>query len=183
MSAAADGMSASGWIWLVSDQTGRLGIVPTYGAGTLLIRARRQQLPPIRGELPEIHAGSLAPNPSIFSHQTSRNQTRSISNGFSTSGTIHRPPPPLSPTEQRRSFLTKGTTSTASTSALNHDHDNKRGVVLNPLLCISVFEHAWLGSGYGVWGKKEYLRRFWSVVDWEQVSKNYQHWIQVDKNG
>ncbi|KAK0550070.1 hypothetical protein OC846_003827 [Tilletia horrida] len=36
-SAAAMGMSSSGWLWLVRDQHGKLGIVPTYGAGTLLI--------------------------------------------------------------------------------------------------------------------------------------------------
>jgi Fe-Mn family superoxide dismutase len=61
-------------------------------------------------------------------------------------------------------------------------HDDQRGVVLNPLLCISVQEHVWLGSGYGVWGKKEYLRRFWSAVDWERVSQSYDHWKTASVN-
>jgi superoxide dismutase len=47
---------------------------------------------------------------------------------------------------------------------------------LSPLLCLSVHEHAWMGAGLGVWGKEEYLRRFWSVVDWRKVSEVYRLW-------
>ncbi|KAG6901884.1 hypothetical protein C0995_007009 [Termitomyces sp. Mi166 len=39
-SAAAMGMFSSGWLWLVTDQNGRLGIIPTFGPSTLLIRSR-----------------------------------------------------------------------------------------------------------------------------------------------
>lgn len=42
-SAAALGMVSSGWLWLVRDQTGRLGIVPTFGAGTVLVQDRMQR--------------------------------------------------------------------------------------------------------------------------------------------
>jgi Fe-Mn family superoxide dismutase len=41
---------------------------------------------------------------------------------------------------------------------------------LYPLFCVSVHEHAWLSAGYGIWGKEEYLKRFWTVLDWEKVS-------------
>ena len=47
------------------------------------------------------------------------------------------------------------------------------GKTLYPLLCLSVHEHAWMSAGLGVWGKEEYLRRFWSVVDWEKVSASF----------
>jgi len=185
MSAAADGMSASGWIWLVSDQQGHLGIIPTYGSGTLLIRARQQRRPPIRGELPEPPQPTTAastmhpshPRSSTFHSQGPETTT------LPTSGAIHRPPPPLAPREQQsRSInLTPSGTGVSSfyMNSSSFSHDNKRGVVLNPLLCISVYEHAWLSSGYGIWDKKEYLRRFWSVVDWEQVTKNYDYWKQI----
>jgi Fe-Mn family superoxide dismutase len=33
-----------------------------------------------------------------------------------------------------------------------------------------VHEHAWLSAGYGIWGKEEYLKRFWTVLDWKKVS-------------
>ncbi|KAE8227944.1 hypothetical protein CF326_g7140 [Tilletia indica] len=41
-SAAAMGMTSSGWVWLVRDAHGKLGVVSTYGAGTLLVQARQQ---------------------------------------------------------------------------------------------------------------------------------------------
>ncbi|KAG5644936.1 hypothetical protein DXG03_007401 [Asterophora parasitica] len=47
------------------------------------------------------------------------------------------------------------------------------GEVLHPLFCISVHEHAWMAAGYGVWGKEEWLKQFWTVLDWEKVSKAY----------
>lgn len=37
---AAQGMFTSGFLWLVSDSRGNMGIVPTFGPGTLLIRSR-----------------------------------------------------------------------------------------------------------------------------------------------
>ncbi|KAJ7067949.1 manganese superoxide dismutase [Mycena amicta] len=47
------------------------------------------------------------------------------------------------------------------------------GEVLFPLFCISVQEHAWLTAGYGVWGKEAWLREFWSVLNWRDVSEAY----------
>ncbi|KAF5387608.1 hypothetical protein D9615_000083 [Tricholomella constricta] len=47
------------------------------------------------------------------------------------------------------------------------------GEVLHPLFCISVNEHAWMAAGYGVWGKEEWLKQFWTVINWEKVSKSY----------
>lgn len=51
---------------------------------------------------------------------------------------------------------------------------------LSPLMCLSVHEHAWMSAGLGVWGKEEYLRRFWSVVDWRKVSDVYRLWVARD---
>ncbi|KAJ6567238.1 manganese superoxide dismutase [Mycena vulgaris] len=47
------------------------------------------------------------------------------------------------------------------------------GDVLYPLFCVAVQEHAWLSAGYGVWGKEAWLREFWSVLNWRQVSEAY----------
>ncbi|WFD03683.1 superoxide dismutase [Malassezia obtusa] len=43
--AAAMGSVDNGFLWLVKDEHGRLGIVPTYGAGTILVHQRRQTGP------------------------------------------------------------------------------------------------------------------------------------------
>lgn len=50
---------------------------------------------------------------------------------------------------------------------------SKMGQVIFPLFCVSVYEHAWMAGGHGVWGKEEYLKKFWNVVDWEKVSRSY----------
>ncbi|GAC94990.1 superoxide dismutase [Pseudozyma hubeiensis SY62] len=42
-SSAAYGMSGSGWVWLVTDQHRNLGVVPTFGAGTVIVQNRIQQ--------------------------------------------------------------------------------------------------------------------------------------------
>jgi hypothetical protein len=50
------------------------------------------------------------------------------------------------------------------------------GDTLFPLFCISVHEHAWMSAGYGVWGKEEWLKKFWSVVNWQRVSEQYEYY-------
>ncbi|PWY98392.1 manganese and iron superoxide dismutase [Testicularia cyperi] len=42
-SSAAYGMSGSGWVWLVTDQHRNIGVVPTFGAGTVIVQNRMQQ--------------------------------------------------------------------------------------------------------------------------------------------
>ncbi|KAJ3861863.1 Manganese/iron superoxide dismutase [Lentinula novae-zelandiae] len=49
------------------------------------------------------------------------------------------------------------------------------GDTLYPLFCLSVHEHAWLSAGYGVWGKEQWVRAFWDVVDWGKVSRAYEY--------
>lgn len=56
------------------------------------------------------------------------------------------------------------------------------GNTLYPLFCVSVHEHAWMSAGYGVWGKEEWMTKFWSVVDWEKVSQNYDGFIEDSFN-
>lgn len=42
-SSAAYGMAGSGWVWLVTDQHRNLGVVPTFGSGTVVVHNRMQQ--------------------------------------------------------------------------------------------------------------------------------------------
>lgn len=173
MSAAALGMSSSGWVWCVQDVNGSIGVVPTFGPGTVLVRNRTHSSPffsPVVGEQPD----PRTPPPS----------------------SMQRPPPAASPasgtlinranqhsfdqsrTPQSRSVVTQapaynlGDVLRGSRIA----EFTKSGNILSPLFCISVNEHAWISSGYGVWGKEEYLKQFWSVLDWGKVSTTSESW-------
>src|SRR5712671_104418 len=47
VTATATGMlSSGGFVWLVTDPLGRLGVIATHGAGTLLVNGRRQAFSP-----------------------------------------------------------------------------------------------------------------------------------------
>lgn len=169
MSAAAMGMSGSGWVWLVADQNSRLGVIGTYGAGTLLVRSRRQHSPSVKDD--RVSRIQSTERPSV----TSKTSTL-------TSDNVMKAPPRLFPRDTSRSFWNiAGDVQERSEARMRGGRtvEQSLGEFLNPLLCISVHEHAWIGSGYGIWGKEEYLRRFWTVVDWEQVASHFGHWRGV----
>lgn len=48
------------------------------------------------------------------------------------------------------------------------------GTPLYPLFCVSVYEHNWLSAGYGVWGKEEWMKRFWDVLYWPKINQTWQ---------
>lgn len=171
-SAAVLGFSTSGWLWLVTDQAGNLGIVPTFGPGTLLVRSRAHMGPdkePILGERP-------ATSPSIPDHSAPGRAPTSPTSGIST------PQNPITPKNTHilyyhdRASL-RGATSIwdkrfRSDTLKDLDMANT-GKTLHPLLCISVNEHAWISAGYGIWGREEWMKEFWSVVNWEKISNAY----------
>ncbi|EJT97589.1 manganese and iron superoxide dismutase [Dacryopinax primogenitus] len=137
MSAAAMGMSGSGWVWLAIDRQNRLAIIGTYGAGTLLIR-ERQQANPMGNDAPLLGGTGIsnsAPTPP----------------GNYSNPQIHTPS--------------------------NSTNFKWFGQTLNPIFCISVHEHCWL-KDYGVWGKEEYLKQFWTVLDWGKVSRYHERWVE-----
>ncbi|KAF9036048.1 hypothetical protein BDZ89DRAFT_1110729 [Hymenopellis radicata] len=45
--------------------------------------------------------------------------------------------------------------------------------IIYPLFCAPVHEHGWMSAGYGVLGQEEWLKQFWTVLDWEKVSTRY----------
>ncbi|KNZ71712.1 Putative 37S ribosomal protein S26A, mitochondrial [Termitomyces sp. J132] len=65
-SSAVMGMFTSGSVWFVTDRSGRLGIIPTFGPGTLLFRSRMYMgQPDVRG--PSL--GQLEPTvPYVHAH-------------------------------------------------------------------------------------------------------------------
>jgi Fe-Mn family superoxide dismutase len=184
VSAAAMGLSASGWIWLACDDKGDLGVVPTFGPGTLLVRSRALQMPTdtflVVGEGTDRTRPATRqqkwPQPSI-----------SPASGLAPSSESPMPDNPTTPqtrrihTSSRLSFLSRPSGLHSSVvdnkdlrSRENLINFGRLGVTLFPLFCISVHEHAWLTAGYGIWGKEEYLRQFWTVLDWKKVSDAFQ---------
>ena len=203
-SAAATGITSSGWIWLVTDGNRRLAVLPTFGAGTLLIKSRRLMAP--RGGPDDLGSVNVARGQISPQDGSANASARSALPPFSdgpqnqvrsspTSG-INSTAPPLNPqTPSRAMHSTQIRTNTPTPTPtppsifgtedanmtpmsdepvnIHHKLFADMGKTLYPLLCLSVHEHAWMSAGLGVWGKEEYLRRFWSVVDWEKVSASF----------
>ncbi|KAI0253154.1 Manganese/iron superoxide dismutase [Lactifluus subvellereus] len=190
VTAAATGMlGSSGFVWLVTDALGRLGVVPTYGAGTLLIAERRHaharhphaladlgglyqpadaSPPPPPPPLPSSSSSSTDPPAGARTLTTAKGPTRP-----SGAAAARRPanvwsspddaPPYRSPVGGGVGVGSEGGPAPLDTL----------GRTLYPLFCVSVHEHAWMAAGYGVWGKETYLERFWTCLDWAAVRDAY----------
>lgn len=229
-SAASIGMFSGGYIWLVTDKAGRLAIVPTFGAGTLLIRAREYMHPhdpetmpnldllvtdiqpedPYRAEWEkEMEAETAAVEAAFeadFHQQVAEEAALAEAEGEAEQGEYDSSSPssssPTSPTSVpggRREYHTSSprmSLTDPSANPANFDatqeplknlydskdfnddapHERKHyalGDVLYPLFCVPVQEAAWVTAGYGVWGQEEWMKKFWTVLDWNKVSQRY----------
>ncbi|KAF8520084.1 Manganese/iron superoxide dismutase [Gautieria morchelliformis] len=169
-SAAAMGMVNSGWVWLVSDEHGQMEVVATFGAGTLLVRSRthmRTSDLPILGEPLESRYRGLTVRPKQEEQQNVEQTLHSHVAPPATS-TAYGYAQGTSPSTPPNIYDSRAMTPTGQ--ATEQDKSDVIGDILTPLLCVSVQEHAWVGGGYGVWGKEEYLKQFWTVVNWERVA-------------
>lgn len=175
-SAAALGTFVNGWVWFVSDQAGNTGMITTYGAGTLLIRSRAnmQRHPNLIDDsqtLPPLSRSPLASTPPPGTSPASP------LSGISGDNSPAAPPHSRFLIDDASDFLTApaglhsstvGTTKRAKTVNMLH-----AGEILYPLFCVPVYEHAWMSAGYGIWGKEQWLREFWSVLNWQRVDAAY----------
>jgi Fe-Mn family superoxide dismutase len=162
-SATATGMSASGWVWLVRDQQGNLGIVPTHGAGTVLVQNRVQKN---LGSTFEASVGIDAQGNPLPEAAAQRPQQQG--RAASTSPFAAAP---------ARSFSSSSAAASTYASAQRafgqQPNDSKVGETLQPLLCLSVHEHAWLPD-HG-FEQDVYLQRFWECVNWTRVANLWDH--------
>lgn len=72
-----------------------------------------------------------------------------------------------------REFATKSFKSpTYGMGANNKLIFNPGAADVEPLLCVSTWEHVWVPQ-YGIRGKREYLERWWNTVDWVTVESNW----------
>ncbi|TDL29795.1 manganese and iron superoxide dismutase [Rickenella mellea] len=203
-SAAALGMMSSGWVWLVADSKANLAVIPTFGAGSLLVRSRAQTRSDtfhVVGEEDKRVQAWMNSVRSSTSSSTAVPPTVTEDPAPLSSQSRQPAAPPASPASGVRpsstgssSFLpplsrelhaTRSTQITDRAASIfdddaaepsiipTRDDDLRLGDSLYPLFCISVHEHAWMSAGYGVWGKEEYLKRFWTCVDWATVSDDF----------
>lgn len=159
---AALGMMGSGWIWLAADAQCNLGLVGTYGPGTLLVSNQTR-----RGEYLDLLTEHSSPKQdSAFKKESGEQAAK---RNFSTSAST-------------RAVMTSTSTppSIAYQSAPRFEQQRDVRSELYPLLCLSIHEHAWLEE-YGIWGKEAYVTNFWNAVDWPKVQRDFDHlWAYKD---
>jgi Fe-Mn family superoxide dismutase len=161
VTAAATGLlSSSGFVWLVTDAVGRLGVIATYGAGTLLASERRQTFSPHSSstELGGMYvpAENPAPTPTPASTQPTsrasglgppplRTDLPSGVRALSTTAFAQGPNPKDG--DSHPANVWSGPSYTAHAGAGNGGADgwttlDSLGQTLYPLFCVSVHEHA-----------------------------------------
>jgi len=194
-SAAAMGMFTNGWVWMITDPLGNLGILPTYGPSTLLIRSRM----------------NMAIKPILF-RENDPDSKNNVTPPTALHGSTTPPPPlpgvgPTSPISglSSRPFGASGSTLDPHGRSYSFAHilediikpkkdfsdgeddygDDARGVKnappkiltagdsLYPLFCLPTYEHAWMSAGFGVWGKEAWITEFWTALDWRKISRTY----------
>ncbi|KAJ3568407.1 hypothetical protein NP233_g5734 [Leucocoprinus birnbaumii] len=190
-SAAALGTFINGWVWFVADQGGNTGIITTYGAGTLLVRSRshmekHSNFAP--SDLHEIPPSFYSPEPPTHSPPPPSPLPQTPSPGTAPSSPlsgISGGPSPMTPRgTQARSYSDAKMVRDAAANLHNNTMGTnvkspksvgmlQAGEILYPLFCVPVYEHAWMSAGYGVWGKEQWLKEFWSVLNWERVNEAY----------
>ncbi|CAD6586831.1 MAG: hypothetical protein TREMPRED_004565 [Tremellales sp. Tagirdzhanova-0007] len=147
--AFAEGIVGGGWLWLV--KTGQnhtdLDIFPTFASGTLLITNRAQrgrQDTPIFGT-PLSSPEPLSPSDSSQTNQsTTANTNSTFGSGPPSSSTLFRLPVSRSTARETAGYPA-------------------------PLAVLNLFEHAYLGKKYGVWGRRQYARDWWRTLNWDKV--------------
>jgi Fe-Mn family superoxide dismutase len=194
VTAAATGMlSSSGFVWFVTDNLGRLGVIATYGAGTLLVSDRRQTFSPDSNTelggvyVPAEHSTPTSTQPmspaSGLAPPPLRTDLPPGARALSTTAYPGARDGPLRPasvwSDPPYAAAYAGTGTGMGTGMGNGNNDGSTmaldslGQTLYPLFCVSVHEHAWMAAGYGVWGKETYLDRFWTCLDWAAVRDAY----------
>ncbi|KAG8734635.1 hypothetical protein FRC12_018437, partial [Ceratobasidium sp. 428] len=144
MSAAALGMSIGGWVWCVQDAQGALGVVPTFGHGTVLVRNRMHRSPFHHAVVGEVSD----PRPQLSTDPATPPLAASPASG----APVHRPQTKLGEKSRAPSAREIVTQAPAYNPGNIMSHITvidftKIGSLLSPLFCISVNEHAWVSSG------------------------------------
>lgn len=180
----AEGMTSSGWLWLVQERNGGtedLAVVATYGAGTLLV----QDGQPIRGRSAQDfrHMG-LNDQGQVFQEDEARTSPAAASSETSLGQRTFSTSPSTSAEEASSSRLRHHVTQPSAFGTGASQREGGAGArggprptnlltaanELVPLACLSLHEHAFVPT-HGVWGKRAYVETWLSALDWEKIDR------------
>ncbi|KAM0791496.1 hypothetical protein ACM66B_005949 [Microbotryomycetes sp. NB124-2] len=148
--------SSGAYVWLVTDSQQNLGVIGTYAGGTPLVAGRKQ----VGGSKNVI--GEVAQEVEDEAGNGNKAGWNAIVGDRKPQGIQLQP--------NRPSLL-----SDMIRPASGGD------VRLYPLACLSVHPHCYIHD-YGVWGREEYVKNWWSAVDWRKVEQAYEgHALQSGK--
>lgn len=166
--------SSGAYVWLVMDQDKNLGVVGTYAGGTVLVKERMQTVGDyssttrILGEvlepLPEATEESAKVSP--WTSVPPPSSKKSKSKGYSSSAGAVGP-------DNLAGTMLRDTPAGAGSRF-------RAGEQVYPLACLSVHPHCYL-EDYGVWGRDEYVQKWWSHVDWRKVEETFKSYASLDK--
>lgn len=176
---------ASGaYVWLVTDPSGNLGVVGTYAGGTVLVKERHQmgygvyagRDLRVLGERVEAPAAAAPASEDAAAAGSSSEQDQaspasaweSVSSPSSRSNNNNKASSPST-------LLSEGSLSpsTILSAGLSAHHGARVGQSLHPLACISVHQHCYL-EDYGLWGRDDYVQKWWGAVDWKKVEDAFE---------
>ncbi|GAA6038212.1 hypothetical protein JCM8097_005796 [Rhodosporidiobolus ruineniae] len=196
--------SSGAYVWLVTDKGGNLGVVGTYAGGTVLVKERHQmgygsysgkdlrilgeQIPQAAAaETPAPEAAAAAAGEASSSPADSSASPAADSSSAAAAST---PAWQTVSSSSRRpssssASLLDGSFSAQSVldSAVGSHHASGAGQVgkqLHPLAALSVHPHCYL-EDYGLWGRDEYVRKWWGAVDWKKVEEAYEAFTRTTK--
>ncbi|GAA5894370.1 uncharacterized protein JCM6883_003802 [Sporobolomyces salmoneus] len=167
---------ASGsYVWLVTDPNGNLGVVGTYAGGTVLVNERKQMG---HGAYSSVDLKVLGEKIEAPTTPAASEAEESSAESPSTSGESKWQTIQQSASTSRPSNLLSSATPTPSSvfSTTLSSHNDPRSAVgrsLHPLLCVSTHQHCYL-EDYGVWGRDEYVKQWWTKVDWKKVEDSFE---------
>lgn len=148
----------------------------TYAGGTLLMHQRRQM-----GDLMHSAGGGKvlgeALNPTEAAAATSATDAAAPPVKASEWTTVQ--PDAARNTKQKKTGASTGQISNLiqPLNVLSGSSDRDVGRSILPLACISLHPHCYLAD-YGVWGREEYVRRWFGAVDWKKVEASYEKFVK-----
>ncbi|KAF8761283.1 PAP2 protein [Rhizoctonia solani] len=142
-----------------TDASGALGVVPTFGAGTVLVRNRKHRAPTFTAIVGE------SSDPRNIPSSSASPQTPSAASPL-TGSTVPRTSQKLTTDKSR----TPPSREYAIGSSYSQGPSYNPGDINNILVRCSVSRYTSTHGcrGYGVWGKEPYLKKFWTALDWEK---------------
>ncbi|GAA6020235.1 hypothetical protein JCM11491_003858 [Sporobolomyces phaffii] len=161
--------SGGAYVWLVTDPNSNLGVVGTYAGGTVLVNERKQMGHGAYSSVDLKVLGEQIEAPEAPASDASQPAAEGESQWETTAQTPSR--------AAASNLLSSATPSPAAVfSTTLSSHNDPRSAVgrsLHPLLCLSTHQHCYL-EDYGVWGRDEYVKQWWTKVDWKKVEESFE---------